>query len=375
VSGVAAEPAVRLSAIEKRFGAIVAVHPLDLQIPQGGFFSIIGPSGCGKTTTLRMIAGLERPDRGTIEVAGRNITRTPAYKRPVNTVFQSYALFPHLDVQANIAFGLVEERRPRDEIGRRVAEMISLVHLEGRERARPRQLSGGQQQRVALARALIKHPQVLLLDEPLGALDFKLRKELQIQLKEVQRRVGITFVYVTHDQEEAFAMSDAVAVMNLGVLEQVGQPEDVYRRPATPFVATFVGQANSFDGAVRGPAGDGRYAVALTKGVGLTAAGPPSLAAGTPVQAILRPEEVGLGENGDHAAVVTDVSYVGPVRQVMLEVEQLGPLLSSLPGHAAVRAGDRVRVSWADSAVWLVPSDAGLGHTPSRGIRNDQARA
>ena len=179
-------PAVRLTAVEKRFGDLVAVHPLDLEIPAGGFFSIIGPSGCGKTTTLRMVAGLEHPDRGTIEVGGRDVTKVPAYRRPVNTVFQSYALFPHLDVHGNIAFGLVEERTPGSEIRRRVAEIVELVHLTGRERSKPGQLSGGQQQRVALARALIKQPQVLLLDEPLGALDLKLRKELQVQLKEVQ---------------------------------------------------------------------------------------------------------------------------------------------------------------------------------------------
>ncbi len=366
-----AQPAVRLSAVAKRFGDIVAVHPLDLEIPTGGFFSIIGPSGCGKTTTLRMIAGLEHPDAGTIEVGGRDVTRLAAHRRPVNTVFQSYALFPHLDVQANIAFGLVEERRPRAEIASRVAEMIDLVRLEGRERSRPRQLSGGQQQRVALARALVKHPQVLLLDEPLGALDFKLRKELQVQLKDVQRRVGITFVYVTHDQEEAFAMSDSVAVMNLGVLEQVGPPEDVYRRPLTPFVATFVGQANRFDATVAARDGDGRYRVALAAGVEVAAGGPAGLEPGTAVQVILRPEELSLDSGGAHTAVVTDVSYVGPVRQVTVDAQALGPLLLTLPGHTLVAAGEHVTVSWPESAAWLVPGQR--DQTPSRGTRNDQA--
>jgi spermidine/putrescine transport system ATP-binding protein len=359
VSADAAQPAVRLMAVEKRFGSLVAVHPLDLEIPAGGFFSIIGPSGCGKTTTLRMVAGLEHPDAGTIEVSGRDVTRVPAHRRPVNTVFQSYALFPHLDVQANIAFGLVEERRPREEIRRRVAEMIDLVHLEGRERSKPRQLSGGQQQRVALARALVKHPQVLLLDEPLGALDFKLRKELQVQLKEVQRRVGITFVYVTHDQEEAFAMSDAVAVMNQGVLEQVGHPEDVYRRPRTPFVATFVGQANQFAATVKAPEGEGRYRVALEGGVDVAAGGPAGLEPGAAVQVILRPEELTLDAGGEYPAAVTDVSYVGPVRQVSVDVDRLGELLLTLPGHAPVSAGERVNLSWPASAAWLVPVAAG----------------
>jgi spermidine/putrescine transport system ATP-binding protein len=371
VSDAQARPAVRLSAVAKRFGDIVAVHPLDLEIPAGGFFSIIGPSGCGKTTTLRMIAGLEHPDEGTIEVGGRDVTRLAAHRRPVNTVFQSYALFPHLDVQANIGFGLVEERRPRAEIQRRVGEMIDLVHLEGRERAKPRQLSGGQQQRVALARALVKHPQVLLLDEPLGALDFKLRKELQVQLKEVQRRVGITFVYVTHDQEEAFAMSDAVAVMHGGVLEQVGQPEDVYRRPLTPFVATFVGQANRFPATVAGRDGEGRYRAALEAGVEVAAAGPPGLEQGAAVQVILRPEELTLDAAGTYAGTVADVSYVGPVRQVTVDAQGLGPLLLTLPGHTPVGAGERVNVSWPESAAWLVP--AAGDQTPSRGSRNDQA--
>jgi spermidine/putrescine transport system ATP-binding protein len=250
--------------------------------------------------------------------------------------------------------------------------MIDLVHLEGRERSRPRQLSGGQQQRVALARALVKHPQVLLLDEPLGALDFKLRKELQMQLKEVQRRVGITFVYVTHDQEEAFAMSDAVAVMNEGVLEQVGAPEDVYRRPRTPFVATFVGQTNQFDATVTARDGEGRYRVALGAGVEVSAGGPDGLGTGTAVQLILRPEELSLAAAGAHAATVTDVSYVGPVRQVTVDAEALGPLLLTLPGHTPVEPGERVSVSWPESTAWLVPA---ADQTPSRGSRNDQAPA
>jgi spermidine/putrescine transport system ATP-binding protein len=371
VNDGAAQPAVRLSAVEKRFGSLVAVHPLDLEIPAGGFFSIIGPSGCGKTTTLRMIAGLEHPDAGTIEVGGGDVTRMPAHRRPVNTVFQSYALFPHLDVQANIAFGLVEERRPRAEIQRRVGEMIDVVHLEGRERSKPRELSGGQQQRVALARALVKHPQVLLLDEPLGALDFKLRKELQVQLKEVQRRVGITFVYVTHDQEEAFAMSDAVAVMNQGVLEQVGQPEDVYRRPLTPFVATFVGQANRFAATVTARDDEGRYHLALEAGLDVAAAGPAGLEPGTAVQVILRPEELSLDAAGAYPATVTDVSYVGPVRQVTVDAEALGPVLLTLPGHTPVGPGERVNLSWPASAAWLVPIEP--NQTPSRGSRNDHA--
>jgi spermidine/putrescine transport system ATP-binding protein len=347
------EPAVRLRGISKRFGDQVAVQPLDLEIPEGGFYSIIGPSGCGKTTTLRMIAGLETPDTGTIEVAGRDVTRTPAYRRPVNTVFQSYALFPHLDVFENIAFGLREEKRPKAEIARRVAEMVDLVRLSGRERARPKQLSGGQQQRVALARALVKHPAVLLLDEPLGALDLRLRKQLQSELKDVQRRVGITFVYVTHDQEEAFSMSDRVAVMNEGVLEQEGPPETVYRRPATLFVAEFVGMANRLAGTVTGrsPAG---YSVRLADGTTTDAAGPDGLADGDDVSLIVRPEDMRLGGDGV-AAVVRAVSYLGPSRSLRVESEGLGGLAATIAGNAGpVAEGDNIALSWSASDAWLV---------------------
>jgi spermidine/putrescine transport system ATP-binding protein len=347
------QPAVRLRGISKRFGDHVAVQPLDLEIPEGGFYSIIGPSGCGKTTTLRMVAGLEAPDAGTIEVAGADVTRTPAYRRPVNTVFQSYALFPHLDVFENIAFGLREEKRPRDEVKRRVGEMVELVRLSGRERSRPKQLSGGQQQRVALARALVKHPAVLLLDEPLGALDLRLRKQLQAELKDVQRRVGITFVYVTHDQEEAFSMSDRVAVMNEGVLEQEGPPEDVYRRPATLFVADFVGLANRLPGTVGGRSADG-FEVRLADGTAAAAAGAEGLAEGDAVSLIVRPENVRLAENGI-PAVVRSVSYLGPSRSLRVETETLGELAVTVPGNAgAVADGDRVGLAWSPSDAWLV---------------------
>jgi spermidine/putrescine transport system ATP-binding protein len=347
------EPAVLLRGVSKRFGEHVAVQPLDLEIPEGGFYSIIGPSGCGKTTTLRMVAGLETPDSGTIEVAGADVTRTPAYRRPVNTVFQSYALFPHLDVFENIAFGLREEKRPKDEIARRVGEMVELVRLAGRERSRPKQLSGGQQQRVALARALVKHPAVLLLDEPLGALDLRLRKQLQSELKDVQRRVGITFVYVTHDQEEAFSMSDRVAVMNEGVLEQEGPPEEVYRRPATLFVAEFVGMANRLAATVTGPSAAG-YALRLADGTTAEAAGPAGLAAGDAVSLIVRPENVTVGATGV-PAVVRALSYLGPSRSLRVEAETLGPLAVTIPGNAGpVAEGDHVALSWSPADAWLV---------------------
>ena len=345
---------VRLSGLNKRFGDLVAVRDLDLEIPAGGFFSLIGPSGCGKTTTLRMVAGLEHPDSGTIEVGGEDITRRPAYRRPVNTVFQSYALFPHLNVADNVAFGLVEERRPRAEIRTRVAEMLEIVRLTGREHSRPAQLSGGQQQRVALARALVKHPQVLLLDEPLGALDLKLRKELQLQLKEVQRRVGITFVYVTHDQEEAFSMSDRVAVMHDGVLEQMGTPEQVYQRPATVFVADFVGASNRTEATVAEVLADGRYRLSAGAAHGIEAVGPPGLATGTAVSLIVRPEQVRLGGDG-FAAVVADVSFVGPAKHLELDSDELGRLRATVGGDVPATAGDRVSLSWPAEAAWIVP--------------------
>ena len=243
-------PAVDLAGVEKRFGDLVAVRHLDLQIEPGEFFSIIGPSGCGKTTTLRMIAGFEDPTAGRISVSGKDVTGVRPYRRPVNTVFQSYALFPHLDVFENVAFGLREARVGKAEVRARVAEAISLVQLEGRERSRPRKLSGGQQQRVALARALVNRPDVLLLDEPLGALDLKLREDMQLELKQIQQQVGITFIYVTHDQGEALTMSDRMAVFNRGRVEQIGAPADVYERPATQFVAGFVGTSNLLTGQV-----------------------------------------------------------------------------------------------------------------------------
>jgi spermidine/putrescine transport system ATP-binding protein len=359
---------VRLRGVEKRFGELVAVRSLDLDVAAGEFFSIIGPSGCGKTTTLRLIAGFERPTAGVIEISGRDVTALPPYRRPVNTVFQSYALFPHLDVVENVAFGLREARIPRAELRRRVTEAISLVQLDGRERAKPKQLSGGQQQRVALARALVNRPEVLLLDEPLGALDLKLRKEMQAQLKDLQREVGITFVYVTHDQEEAFSMSDRVAVMDRGLLEQIGQPEEVYRRPATPFVADFVGLANRLPGRLRGSAAD-RYEVEID-GVGRRlASGPPGLAGGEQVTVVIRPEDLHLepaaatpgsataaAAGGAVLAAVVDVAFLGAHRTVRLSAGSLGHLVAVGRGQAAIAPEDKVALSWADDDAWVVPA-------------------
>ncbi len=245
-------PSVELQNVTKRFGELTAVDSVNLELSGGEFFTLLGPSGCGKTTTLRMVAGFERPSQGTIRIDGADVAQLPAHKRPTNTVFQSYALFPHLSVEDNVAFGLRRKRVAKGEIGRRVAAELERVGLAAEAKRRPAQLSGGQQQRVALARALVNLPKVLLLDEPLGALDLKLRKGLQIELKRIQREVGITFVYVTHDQEEALTMSDRIAVMNRGRVEQIGDPEDVYERPATTFVAGFIGVSNLMPAVVAG---------------------------------------------------------------------------------------------------------------------------
>ncbi|GHF83165.1 ABC transporter ATP-binding protein [Streptomyces filamentosus] len=253
---------VRLTGISKTYGSFTAVHPLDLTVPQGSFFALLGASGCGKTTTLRMIAGLEDPSTGTIFLGDKDVTDLPPYKRPVNTVFQSYALFPHMDISENIAFGL--RRRGIKSVKKQVDDMLELVQLGDKAKHKPHQLSGGQQQRVAVARALINHPQVLLLDEPLGALDLKLRRQMQLELKRIQTEVGITFVHVTHDQEEAMTMADQVAVMNGGRVEQLGAPADLYENPKTTFVANFLGTSNLIEAEVVGTGSD----VVVTAGGG-----------------------------------------------------------------------------------------------------------
>src|SRR5881392_1932102 len=239
--------AIGLDGVSKRFGKHPAVDDVTLEIGEGEFFSLLGPSGCGKTTTLRMVAGFELPDAGRIVLKGSDVTEVPANRRPVNMVFQQYALFPHMSIYDNVVFGLKVKRVNRSEHAGRIEEMLRVVELEGLEKRRPRQLSGGQQQRVALARALVNSPAALLLDEPLGALDVKLRKQMQLELKSIQSGVGTTFVYVTHDQEEALAMSDRIAVMNGGLVEQVGGPREIYEHPSTAFVADFIGSLNAFD--------------------------------------------------------------------------------------------------------------------------------
>ncbi|HEX2095981.1 MAG TPA: ABC transporter ATP-binding protein [Solirubrobacterales bacterium] len=279
-------PSVELERVTKRFDALVAVDGVDLELERGEFFTLLGPSGCGKTTTLRMIAGFERPSEGRIRIEGADVADLPPHRRPTNTVFQSYALFPHLSVEDNVAYGLKRKKAPKAEIRERVAAELDRVGLAAEAKRRPAQLSGGQQQRVALARALVNLPKVLLLDEPLGALDLKLRKGLQVELKRIQREVGITFVYVTHDQEEALTMSDRIAVMNRGRIEQVATPEDVYERPATAFVAGFIGVSNLMPAVVSGPG-----EVRLENGASV-AVSVDGLTPGERCQAVVRPEKL-----------------------------------------------------------------------------------
>jgi spermidine/putrescine transport system ATP-binding protein len=297
---------------------VAAVRGIDLAIRKGEFFSMLGPSGCGKTTTMRMIAGFEEPTQGTVRLDGRDVTAAPPNKRDVNMVFQSYALFPHMSVFENVAFGLRRKSVPKDRINRQVTEMLEIVDLGGREQRRPRELSGGQQQRVALARALVNHPKALLLDEPLGALDLKLRQAMQVELKRIQREVGITFVYVTHDQNEALTMSDRIAVMNDGVIEQLGPPRDIYEHPATRFVAGFIGTSNILSGDVGSVSGD--RAIILSDGdqhVEVPLREGLSAVAGNTVELTVRPEKIDLKlDAADCAAcrlrgTVTEVVYLG----------------------------------------------------------------
>jgi spermidine/putrescine transport system ATP-binding protein len=342
--------AIRFEAVTKRFGETVAVDALDLQVEKSEFFSLLGPSGCGKTTTLRMVAGFEQPSQGHIYLDGEPVEAVPPYKRNVNTVFQSYALFEHLSVQDNVAFGLKRRKVASDEVRSRVAEALELVELHGREKSRPRELSGGQKQRVALARALVNRPSVLLLDEPLGALDLKLRKQMQVELKGIQREVGITFLYVTHDQEEALAMSDRIAVMEDGEVKQCGTPEEVYEQPSGPFVAGFIGISNLLAGVVE------NGGVKLASGATCLADLPGDLAQGSEVHLSVRPEKIWLDELEDGMVslegTIVERVYVGTTTQVIVE---LGPgmRVTALEQNTALarsddrwQIGDRVRLGW-----------------------------
>ncbi len=360
-------PSVQLDHVTKRFGDFTAVREMDLGIPRGQFFTMLGPSGCGKTTTLRMVAGFEDPSEGRVLLDGEDVTDLPAFRRPTNTVFQSYALFPHRNVEQNVAFGLQRQKVDKDEIRRRVGEELERVGLSTEAKRKPAQLSGGQQQRVALARALVNRPAVLLLDEPLGALDLKLRKQLQVELKSIQRDVGITFVYVTHDQEEALTMSDKIAVMNRGVVEQVSDPETVYERPATTFVAGFIGVSNLMPGEVISANGDGAK-LRLDAGPTVRTPGTGGASAGERAHAVVRPEKLVLTPASDGApdgrpsveGQVESSLYLGTATQMVVKLGD-GTRLTVLVPNADAEArrdlpaaGDGARLSWSDENIHIV---------------------
>ncbi len=371
---------VRLEHVTKSFGEMSAVDDLSLEVWRGEFFSMLGPSGCGKTTTLRMIGGFEATTSGTVYLGDEDVTGLPPFKRNVNTVFQNYALFPHLTIYENVAFGLRRKGVPDAEIKTRVGDMLELVELPGFEQRKPTMLSGGQQQRVALARALINHPQVLLLDEPLGALDLKLRKQMQIELKRIQTEVGITFVYVTHDQEEAMTMSDRIAVMRAGKIEQLGDPESLYERPQTAFVAGFLGVSNLLEGEVAGHEG-GMIAIRLKDGTLIKA--PAGSDGQKEVRLGVRPEKLRVvtdssGEAGaDLNAVegtVLDASYIGVSTQYLVETRDghrmtaYSQNLETAGAAEAIATGEKVRLTWQPRHTFVVAGStehvAGDPHAP-----------
>ncbi len=342
--------AIRFEGVTKRFGEAVAVDDLNLEVEKGEFFSLLGPSGCGKTTTLRMVAGFEQPSEGRIFLEGDPVETVPPYERNVNTVFQSYALFEHLNIEDNVAFGLKRRKIDKAEIRTRVAEALELVQLRERDTARPRELSGGQKQRVALARALVNRPSVLLLDEPLGALDLKLRKQMQVELKGIQREVGITFLYVTHDQEEALAMSDRIAVMQDGEIQQYGSPEDIYEHPVGPFVAGFIGVSNLLPGVAE------NGGVRLAGGACCEAQVPDECAEGTDVQLSVRPEKLVIDELEEGMVsvegTIVERVYVGTSTQIIVEISPGVTLVALEQNFSRARSddrweiGNRVKVGW-----------------------------
>jgi spermidine/putrescine transport system ATP-binding protein len=359
-----------LENVGKSFAAFTAVDDVTVTVPQGSFFALLGPSGCGKTTTLRMVAGLETPTSGTIRLGEEEITDLKPYKRPVNTVFQSYALFPHLDIFENVAFGL--RRRRSSEVRTKVEQMLDLVELDSQAGKKPAQLSGGQQQRVALARALINQPEVLLLDEPLGALDLKLRRNMQLELKRIQTEVGLTFVHVTHDQEEAMTMADTIAVMNNGRIEQMGAPEELYDLPATTFAANFLGQTNLLAGTVTGK--DGNDVALAAYGARLTAPVSRARVTSGEVWVGVRPEKVALAAPGEPddgvnvitGAVVTDVSFVGVSTQYLVAApwgQELTVFEQNRTTHRRFGTGDAVDLQWGPDHTFVLDAaqDANAG--------------
>ncbi|MDH4307971.1 MAG: ABC transporter ATP-binding protein [Acidimicrobiia bacterium] len=349
-------PAVELVEVTKSFGDFNAVDSLSLDIGENQFFAVIGPSGCGKTTTLRMVGGFEEPTAGTIRLHGEDVTGKKPYQRPVNTVFQSYALFPHLTIFENVAFGLRRQGVESADVARRVGEMLELVQLSQVAKRKPRQLSGGQQQRVALARALVNHPRVLLLDEPLGALDLKLRKEMQIELKRIQQEVGITFVHVTHDQEEAMTMADTIAVMNRGHIERMGEPVEIYDDPRTPFVASFLGASNLMEGDIDGD-------VVVLAGGDRVRATPGALPNHGRVAIGVRPEKILLQPADEQPlhpnglkGTVTDTSFIGVSTHYLVRTESAGELAVVVQNLDTRRfaPGTSVLLSWEPGHTFVV---------------------
>jgi spermidine/putrescine transport system ATP-binding protein len=352
---MAATADVRLVDVTKQFDDVVAVDSLSLEIEHGSFFALLGPSGCGKTTTLRMIGGFEEPTEGTIYLGDRPVSGLPPYKRNVNTVFQSYALFPHLSVLENVAFGLRRRGVKGKDLRGRVTEILRIVGLEGMEGRKPRQLSGGQQQRVALARALVNRPQVLLLDEPLGALDLKLRKQMQLELKAIQHDVEVTFIHVTHDQEEAMTMADQIAVMSNGRIEQLGTPNELYEHPATSFVAGFLGASNLIPGQVTGPD------TVRLEGGGEIRAPREAIAGRSGAVAVgIRPEKIGLssGQANTLDGTIVEDAYVGVATQYIVKTAcgRLTVYVQNAAGDATTRPslGDNVTLSWSPDSTFVV---------------------
>jgi spermidine/putrescine transport system ATP-binding protein len=362
-----------LDHVRKQFGAFVAVEGADLSIARGEFFAMLGPSGCGKTTTLKMIAGFEQPTSGRVLLEGVDVSRVPPYKRNVNTVFQQYALFPHMTVADNVAFGPRSKRVSRSECERRVTEMLEVVRLTEFANRKPAQLSGGQQQRVALARALVNYPSALLLDEPLAALDLKLREAMQLELKRIQREVGITFVFVTHDQGEALTMSDRIAVMSEGIIEQVGTPEEIYNRPASLFVAGFIGSANLLPGTAVGDDGDD-IVVELECGPTVSATPGRQPTKGDPVSVMIRPERLQVSvAAGPYSrsleGVVRDVIFQGASARLQLRLADGTDVVTHVDPDddlPFLRPGESVYATWNPGAAFLLagwPAQAGASDT------------